>query len=118
MRIKLDAPGLGEHNPDIGAEHALIVPVLEQYGLDSYVPNGSVIDVPAEVAGSEPRWRVATEEDKVGDPVTGSQPLVRFLPTREHAGKLEIWDLGSGLLAQTDIWSKESAAKSETKSEG
>lgn len=120
MRIKLNAPDLGEHDPDKGIEHALVVPVLEQYGLDSYVPNGSVIDVPAEVAGSEPRWRVATDEDKIGDPVTGSAALVKFLPTREHAGKLEVWDLGTGLLAQTDLWSKESAApaKTDTKNEG
>jgi hypothetical protein len=109
MRIQLNAPGLGEHDPSIGAEHALIVPSLVDYGIDSYVPNGAVIDVPAEVAGSEPRWRVATDEDDTA-----------FLQTREHAGKLEVYDLGSGLLAQSDIWSKEStaAAKSDTKNEG
>jgi hypothetical protein len=118
MRIKLNDPSMGEHDPDKGIEHARVVPELEGCGLDSYVPNGSVIDVPAEVAGSEPRWRVATDEDRVGDPVTGSAPLVKFLPTREHAGKLEVWDLGTGLLAQTDIWTKEAPAKTDTKNEG
>lgn len=107
MRIKLNAPGLGEHDPANGAEHALVVPLLEQYGLDPYVPNGSVIDVPDEVAGAAAHWRVATPGDDVS-----------FMESRtdEKTGKVTVHDLGHGLLAQGDIWSKESGpAKSEKK---
>jgi len=102
MQIQLNAPGLGEHDPDNGAEHALVVPELEQYGLDAYVPNGAVIDVPDELAGSAPRWRRAKDGDDL-----------KFGQVRQHAGHTEVYDLGSGLLAQTDLWSKPSVSNQE-----
>mgnify|MGYP001565877477 CR=1 FL=1 len=99
MRIQLNDPGLGKHDPGNGVEHARVVPVLEDFGLDSYVPNGSVIDVPDEVAGAAPHWRLATPGDDVA-----------FMESRTDAkGKVTVHDLGHGLLAQVDIWSKADA---------
>lgn len=71
----------------------MIVPNLADHGLDPYVPNGAVIDVPDEVAGCGPRWRRAQAGDDLA-----------FMETRERAGHTEVHDLGSGLLAQFQNW--------------
>lgn len=94
-KVKLNDPGLGKHDPAKGHEHARYVPVLEQYGIDPYVPNGAVIDVPDEVAGVAPFWRRPKEGDELS-----------FMETRraDDGGVVSVHDLGRGLLSQTDIW--------------
>lgn len=63
------------------------------------VDAGKVIKVTPESAGSAPRWRRATEAEA---------ELLQYTPeamhTREHAGHLEVFDLGEGLLAQPENW--------------
>lgn len=58
------------------------------------VAAGEVIEVSPEQAGSGPRWR------RVPD----SEVVESHQETREHAGYLEVRDLGSGLLAQESNW--------------
>ena len=55
---------------------------------------GEVVEVSPEQAGQGPRWRQVRD----GELVESHQE------TREHAGKLEVRDLGSGLLAQFANW--------------
>lgn len=55
---------------------------------------GEVVEVSPEQAGAGPRWR------QVGD----GEVVESHQETREHAGKLEVRDLGSGLLAQEANW--------------
>lgn len=55
---------------------------------------GEVIQVTPEQAGAGPHWRRVG----AGEVVEGHQE------TREHAGHLEVHDLGSGLLAQAGNW--------------
>lgn len=51
---------------------------------------GTTREVPDDVVGEGPRWRRAdVESDRID-----------IMETREHAGHLEVLDLGSGLLAQ------------------
>lgn len=52
-----------------------------------------VVEVPAEMAGHSPRWRHATEQDDL-----------MFMSTRARAGRTEVYDLGDGLFAQSDVW--------------
>lgn len=57
------------------------------------VPTGGVIKVSPETSGAGPRWRrVGKDDDTV------------LMHTREHGGHLELFDLGSGLLAQPTNW--------------
>ena len=73
------------------------------------VEPGGVIEVPPEVAGTPARWRVQ-EVDDAGTPVvddlTPSEAVVwlSLQHTRQRAGHLEVFDLGSGLLAQAENW--------------
>lgn len=96
VKVKLDDPSLGKHDPGNAAEHARMVPELEKHGIDPYVPNGAVIEVPPEVAGVAPFWR----QPKDGDDIA-------FMETRraDDGGIVSVHDLGRGLLSQTDIWS-------------
>lgn len=70
------------------------------------VPAGGVVKVSPEEAGTAPRWRRVEVDDS-------DHPLEELggRETREHAGHLEVHDLGSGLLAQTSNW--EPATKAE-----
>lgn len=64
------------------------------------VGQGEVIQVTPEQAGEAPRWRrVAVDAD--GAP---TELVEDHQETREHAGHLEVHDLGSGLLAQVTNW--------------
>jgi hypothetical protein len=79
-----------------------ILPDLSGSGVADVVQHGDVIDVPAELAGEGPRWRqVGKPED---DPLHPNHDPFGFYDRREHAGHAEVFDLGSGLLAQVDIW--------------
>lgn len=96
MRIKLNDPTLGVHDPDNGQEHAKIVPVLADAGLDPYVPNGAIIDVPAYIGGAGPHWRAPQEGDD----------LSWLEVTKNEDGSVKgVHDPGYGLLAQVDMWS-------------
>jgi hypothetical protein len=55
---------------------------------------GEVIEVSPEQAGQGPRWRQVAD----GEVVESHQE------SREHAGHLEVRDLGNGLLAQESNW--------------
>ena len=61
------------------------------------VEKGGVIEVPPEVAGRAPRWRKATDDD-AADVAAGR------VHSRERAGSLEVFDVGEGMLAQSDNW--------------
>lgn len=63
------------------------------------VPAGKTVKASPEAAGRAPRWRRVRVDD-------GGQLLepVDLAHTREHAGHLELWDLGAGLLAQPTNW--------------
>jgi hypothetical protein len=89
MRVKLIDP-----NGD------KIVPILADYGLPVRVPQGSVIEVPDELAGRGPAWREPTDEDYAHGPRHWDHVHKR----RIGDGPVEIEDLGEGLLAQTTIW--------------
>lgn len=58
------------------------------------VAAGEVVSVSPEQAGQGPRWRRVADGEVVGS----------HQDTREHAGHLEVYDLGSGLLAQEANW--------------
>jgi hypothetical protein len=66
----------------------------------------ATVTVPPEVAGVAPRWRRATEDEAawvlLPERPEGKSPM----HTRQHAGHLEVFDLGTGLLAQPDNWRK------------
>jgi|SRR5688572_5086574 len=62
---------------------------------------GQTIKVSPEAAGEAPRWRQVKVDD-VGAP---TEP-VDGMHTRRRAGHLEVFDLGSGLLAQPTNWRK------------
>lgn len=92
------------------------------------VPAGEVHTVSAEEAGTAPGWRKATDEEaaefeaflgryaidaaevtSLDDLDDEHRRILGQLTGREyrfHGGDLEVWDLGSGLLAQTDVWEK------------
>lgn len=72
-------------DPDIG----------QRYHADA----GEVIEVPPELAGQPARWR-RVEVDKDGHPTERHD----LHETREHAGHLELRDLGTGLLSQVGNW--------------
>lgn len=60
---------------------------------------GETIDVTPETAGKAPRWR-RVDTDPDGEP---TEPL-ETLHVRRRAGHIEVYDLGSGLLAQPAAW--------------
>lgn len=90
-KLKLVAPDGGPR----------IVPALSTFGISDVVQHGDVIDVPDELAGSGPRWRRLTGEDDAHHPLNDPNAAHEY---REHAGHPEVFDLGSGLLAQVGIW--------------
>ena len=63
------------------------------------VPAGRTVLVTPELAGEAPRWR-PVEVDADGNPVEH----VDGMHTRQHLGRLEVYELGSGLLAQATNW--------------
>jgi hypothetical protein len=67
---------------------------------------GKTISVTPESAGEAPRWRRATEDEaqwvELPEQPVGRQPMHH----RCRAGHLEVFDLGSGLLAQPENWRK------------
>lgn len=63
------------------------------------VESGGTVDVTPETAGRAPRWRRADTDDD-GSPAERLDQL----HTRYRAGHIEVFDLGSGLLAQTANW--------------
>jgi hypothetical protein len=65
------------------------------------VANGATVKASAAAAGTAPRWRRAD----VDDDGTPTEPLEQ-LHTRIRAGHVEVFDLGSGLLAQQSLWRK------------
>lgn len=80
----VDLPLLRRNADGSGADH----PDWEEPGVGGLVP-GEEFECPAELAGQAPHWRPATDGDD----------LAR-LETREVDGVVDVWDLGSGLLAQ------------------
>lgn len=64
------------------------------------VESGGTIDVTPETAGRAPGWRPATDEDRGA--------VDNFLVHTRGGGSLEdpleVFDLGAGLLAQTENW--------------
>lgn len=66
---------------------------LDQFELQGIQP-GQEIEVPAEMAGQPPHWRR----------VEPGEERVPFREYRQHAGHLEVHDLGTGLLAQLGLW--------------
>lgn len=78
-----------------------VLPALSALGLPDVVQHGDVIDVPPELAGEPPRWRRVKDD---ADPLHPSADPSKFFDRRELAGKSEVYDLGFGLLAQTDVW--------------
>lgn len=91
-KLKLVAPDGGPR----------IVPALSTYGLPDMVEHGQVIDASPELAGEAPRWRRVGEPDD--DTLHPVHDPSGFFDRREHAGHAEVFDLGHGLLAQTDTW--------------
>jgi hypothetical protein len=71
-----------------------------------HVPANGKIKVTPEQAGQAPRWRRATEQEAALHGLTDLPAGVLPVHTREHAGHLEVFDLGSGLLAQAANWRK------------
>lgn len=90
-KVKLVAPDGGPRS----------VPVLSEHGIPDLVEHGATIDVPAEVAGEGPRWRRLDGESDPHHPINDPYAAHEY---REHAGHPEVYDLGSGLLAQVGIW--------------
>lgn len=70
------------------------------------IETGDVVDVPSDLVGAEPHWRRTTEDE-----TQATRPHLEF---REHAGHLEVRDLGEGLLSQVGNWEKTGAAESKT----
>jgi hypothetical protein len=103
VKVQLNDPALGVHDPANGQEHARIVPKLADHGIDTYVPNGAVIEVPDEVAGAGPYWRPAQPGD--------AENMERRVD--EKSGKVTVHDLGHGLLAQVGIWSRPTEKKGD-----
>jgi hypothetical protein len=58
------------------------------------IVGGQVIELPTEIAGQPPFWRVLDD----------GEPQVRFKEYRQRAGKTEVRELGSGLLSQEGNW--------------
>jgi hypothetical protein len=63
------------------------------------VPYRGTLTVTPEAAGEAPTWRRATDED-----VTMLAYNPEALHWRIRAGQVEVFDLGEGLLAQTETW--------------
>lgn len=81
----------------IGHADEVLVPAL-----DAMVKNGTPVDVPADLAGTEPGdWRPASPDDPEG-----------WLWRTAEDGTLEVHDPGRGLLAQVDNWQRAGAAPS------
>jgi hypothetical protein len=101
VQIRLIDTELGRHDPDANPPeiHAKIVPALEAIGMDPFVPNGSVIDVPEEVAGVRPHWRSPQDGDDLRYLAD-----VGYLSHHGNGSVKGVYDLGRGLLAQTDVW--------------
>jgi hypothetical protein len=95
-------------DPQLGPDDARVVPVLENHGLDSYVPSGATIDVPAEVAGVGPHWRAPKDGDDLN-----YLRQVGFLTFEDDGSIKGVYDLGRGLLAQVDAWGKAEAPEAE-----
>jgi hypothetical protein len=91
-KIKLVAPDGGPR----------ILPDLSGTGVSDVIEHGGVIDVPAELAGEAPRWRRVGEPDE--DTHHPAHDPSGFFDRREHAGHPEVYDLGTGLLAQVGVW--------------
>jgi hypothetical protein len=62
---------------------------------------GGTLTVTPETAGAAPHWRKADDADSAALAVNPEA-----LHWRMRAGDLEVFDLGSGLLAQSDNWRK------------
>lgn len=79
------------------------------------VAAGEVITVSPEAAGEPPAWRQVAKLDDAEQPV---QEVGREY--REHAGHLEVRELGTGLLAQEGNWERVTArsASSDDDSKG
>lgn len=116
-------------NPDPGVEgsaerHARIVPVLASVGLDPLVLAGAVIDVPDHIGGAGEHWRAPRDDEFEGD--IGLQHLLYLRDTSglryaDDGSIRSVRDLGHGLLAQPDLWSradKPSATPSNTPNGG
>lgn len=63
------------------------------------VASGAVVKVTPEAAGEAPHWRKLTDAD---DATLRANP--EALHWRLRAGDVEVYDLGSGLLAQPENW--------------
>lgn len=95
--------------PDSAERHARTVPVLALYGLPQLVRAGSTIDVPDDVAGAGPHWRPLkdTDDQRYLRDVAG------MLTFNDDGSIKAVHDLGHGLLAQPEIWSR--PVEAETK---
>lgn len=116
-------------NPDPGVEgaperHARIVPILATVGLDPLVLAGAVIDVPDEIGGAGEHWRAPRDDEFDG--AEGLQHLLYLRDTgslryADDGSIRSVRDLGHGLLAQPDVWTrpeKTPAATPPAKPEG
>jgi hypothetical protein len=65
------------------------------------VDHGGTLTVDPETAGEAPHWRKATEADGAALRVNPEA-----LHWRVRAGDFEVFDLGTGLLAQSETWRK------------
>ncbi len=74
--------------------------VVDADGQRLEIPDNGTFKVSADKAGTAPRWRRAEN----GEDTT-------HLHTRDHAGHLEVFDLGSGFLAQPTNWRDAKAGK-------
>lgn len=74
----------------------LCVPTLAPYVPGGLVAAGSVIEVPADIGGTPPTWRACTAVD-----TAPADPWTRY---RDGVNGREIWDFGTGLLAQDTLW--------------
>jgi hypothetical protein len=98
-------------NPEPGVEgaperHARIVPSL---GLT--VLAGDVIDVPDDVAGVGPHWRAPNDGDVVDLQHVAYLRDTGSLQLNEDGSIRSVYDLGYGLLAQVDVWTRPAEAK-------
>lgn len=93
VKVKLIDPALGKHDPAKGREHGRVVPALG----DRFVASGEELDVPDEIAGTEPFWTPY-------DPEAHGYDYSHFETRANEKNQLELRHLGAGLLAQTDIW--------------
>lgn len=100
MQIQLIDPDPG---PDSAARGAVIVPVLAEYGLPTLVEAGQIIDVPPSLAGAGPSWRAPKDGDDLAYLRDTGQ--VRL---NDDGSIRSVHDLGHGLLAQPDIWTRAS----------